>query len=269
MNMKMKIFVKTCKEKYRGSLLLSVSLFFLALYACVMFSSLGGEMLSGFGEMFENPAFKAFGKSVTSLGTLEGLLTVELYQWGMELLLAGFAIFFAAGFIAGEVESKTIDVLLANPVSRTRIVLEKYLALIVMLVLVNVALFIGVIGGAFYIGETLDIKWVVYAHVLSMPYLLVVSSYSTLLSVIFDDSRKASYVGFGILMGSFIINSLSITSQKYAEINRITLFYYYDVGKFLVLHEINWGHTLFLCVLAILFLVFAVILFRRKDIAVA
>jgi ABC-2 type transport system permease protein len=269
MNMKMNIFVKTCKEKYRGVLILSVFLFFLALYACVMFSSLGDEMLSGFDEMFQNPAFKAFGKSVTSLSTLEGLLTVELYQWGMEILLAGFAIFFAAGFISGEVESKTIDVLLANPVSRTRILLEKYLALVVMLVLVNVALFIGVAGGAFYIGEALDIKWVVYAHIFSMPYLLVVGSYSTLLSVIFDDSRRTSYVGFGILMGSFIINSLSITSQKYAQINRITLFYYYDVGKILVLHEVNWGHTLFLCALAVLFLVIAVIWFKRKDIAVA
>ena len=267
--MKMRIFKKTIKEKYRGILILSALFFVLAVYTTLTFSTFEEEMLSSFDEMFQNPAFKAFGKSVTTLTTLEGLLTVELYQWGMELLLAGFAVFFAAGLISGEIESKTIDVLLANPVSRTRILLEKYLALVVMLVLVNVTIFVGVVVGAYYIKEDINVLWLVYTHVFSMPYLLVVGSYSTLLSVMFDDSRRASYVGFGILMGSFIINSLSVTSDKYAYINRITLFYYYDVGRILVLHEIDWGYTVFLCALAVLFLAVAVLWFKRKDIAVA
>lgn len=178
-------------------------------------------------------------------------------------------VLFAASFISGEIENKTIDLLLANPVSRTKILLEKYLSLVVMLILVNAALFIGVITGLAYIGEETNLKWLVYTHILFMPLLLAVGAYSTFLSVVFDDSRRALYWGFGILFGSFILDSISLMTEKYAPVSKVTLFYYFDPGKNLILHEIEWGNVTVLLAVAVLFLVAAVVWFNKRDIAVA
>jgi ABC-2 type transport system permease protein len=264
----MKVFTKTLKEKYRGIAILSVLFFVFALYVVTLFPVMGEEMLGSFDEMFQHPALRAFGRSVSTLASIEGLLVVELYQWGIELLLGAYAVLFAVSFVSGEIEDKTIDVLLANPVSRTRILLEKYAALLIMLVIVNAVMFAGVIAGLVYIGEKTDIAWLVYTHILFMPFLLVVSSYSTFLSVAFDDTRRTTYVGLGILLGSFILNSVFLMTEKYSSLSRITLSHYFDPGKNLIFHEIVWGDVAVLCVVAAVLLAAAVVWFNRRDISV-
>ena len=263
----MKIFVKTLKEKYRGILLLSFIFFAFAVTIMTVYPVVV-EGLKSFTELFENPAFSAFRKSVTTMTSLEGFLTLELYQWGIELFLAGYTIFFAASLVAGEIEDKTIDLLLANPVSRTRVLLEKYFALIVMIILVNIVLLVGVLIGAAYIKEDIDVTWLVYTHGLLMPFLLAVGSYATVLSVVFDDSRKAFSVGFGILMGSFIVYSVSLMSEKYTFVAKVTLFHYFDPGKVLIFHEIEWGAHAILLAVAVILLGLAVTWFKRRDISV-
>jgi ABC-2 type transport system permease protein len=269
MVIEMKIFGKALRERSRGILVLTVFFMGMALYTVVTLSSMSEDMVSSFDEMLDNPAFKAFGKSVITLTTIEGLLIVELYQWGIELLLAGYVILFTASFISSEIEKKTIDLLLANPVSRTRILLEKYGAMIVMVVMIDVALFIEVIAGLAYIGEETDIEWLVYTHMLFMPFLLAVGSYSTFLSTLFDDTRRAMSVGLGILLGSFLLDSISLTRERYASISKVTLFHYFDPGMNLILHEVEWNHVIILCVVAIAFLAAAVVWFNKKDINVA
>jgi ABC-2 type transport system permease protein len=269
MVIEMKILAKALRERSRGILVLTVFFMGMALYTVVTLSTMSEEMISSFDEMLENPAFKAFGKSVITLTTIEGLLIVELYQWGIELLLAGYVILFTASFISGEIEKKTIDLLLATPVSRTRILLEKYGAMIIMVVVIDVALFIGVVAGLAYIGEETDVKWLMYTHILFMPFLLAVGSYSTFLSTLFDDSRRAMSIGLGILLGSFLLDSISLTREKYTWISKVTLFHYFDPGKNLILHEVEWNHVMILCVVAIVFLAAAMVWFNKKDITIA
>jgi len=268
MVIEMKVFAKTMREKRRGILVLTVVFLGFAVYTVTLFPAMGEEVLSSLDEMLDIPAFKAFAKSVSTLTTIEGLLVVELYQWMIELLLAGYVVLFAANFVSGEIEKKTIDILLANPVSRTRILLEKYLALIVMITMVNVALFIGVVAGIAYIGEETDMTWLVYTHVFMTPFLLAVGSYSTFLSVLFDDSRKVMSVGFGILFGSKFLDSISLMAEKYAFVSKVTLFHYFDPGKILVFHEIEWSHVVVLCAVTVAFLATAVLWFNRRDISV-
>jgi len=269
MVIEMKVFAKTLREKSRGILILTAFFLGFSLYTVAILSTMSEELLSSFDEFLETPAFKAFAKSASTITTIEGLLVVELYQWGIELLLAGYVILFAASFVSGEIEKKTVDLLLANPVSRTRILLEKYGALITVVTVVNGALFIGVVAGLAYIGEETDMAWLVYTHILFMPFLLAVGSYSTFLSVVFDDPRRVMSVGLGILFGSFLLDSISLMSEKYASISKVTLFHYFDPGKNLVLHKVEWNHVLVLCAVAVVFLVAAVGWFNKRDISIA
>lgn len=269
MVIEMKVFAKTLRDRSRGILILTIFFLVFSLYSVAVVSTASDEFRSAFDEMLDTPTFKAFAKSVSTLTTIEGLLVVELYQWGIGLLLAGYVILFAASFVSGEIEKKTVDVLLANPVSRTRILLEKYGALITMVTVVNGALFTGVVAGLAYIGEETDMAWLVYTHILFMPFLLAVGSYSTFLSVVFDDPRRVMSVGIGILYGSFLLDSISLMSEKYASISKVTLFHYFDPGKNLVLHEVEWNHVMILCAVAVVFLVAAVMWFNRRDINIA
>lgn len=89
------------------------------------------------------------GEASFDFSTASGFLNAELYSLMFPLLLSVFAIGFGAGVLAGEEELGLLDLVLAQPVARHRVVLEKGAALVVSLtVLTVVSLSALLIGGA-------------------------------------------------------------------------------------------------------------------------
>jgi ABC-2 type transport system permease protein len=80
-----------------------------------------------------------------------GYLRAEVFSFVAPLLLTLFAVLWGSDLTAGEEERRTIDLLLANPVSRRRFVVEKWLALIAGTAMLAAALEValGVIGPLF------------------------------------------------------------------------------------------------------------------------
>lgn len=69
-----------------------------------------------------------------------GYLRAEIFSLTGPLLLVIFAVLWGSDLTAGEEERRTVDILLANPVSRLRVVLEKWAAMVVGVGLVAVSL---------------------------------------------------------------------------------------------------------------------------------
>lgn len=88
---------------------------------------------------------------VENYTTGPGYLRAEVFSFVAPLLLTLFAVLWGSDLTAGEEERRTIDLLLANPISRRRFVLEKWLALIVGTLILAAALEValGVIGPLF------------------------------------------------------------------------------------------------------------------------
>ena len=74
------------------------------------------------------------GEASFDFGTAAGYLNAELFSLMYPLMLAVFAIAFGASTLAGEEERGVLDLVLAHPVRRGRVVGEKALALLVGLV---------------------------------------------------------------------------------------------------------------------------------------
>ena len=60
------------------------------------------------------------------------------------LVICGYIGFLTASFLAGEIEMKTIDLLLAQPVTRVRLVVDRYVALIPTVILLVLAMIASV-----------------------------------------------------------------------------------------------------------------------------
>src|SRR3989304_5752380 len=60
-----------------------------------------------------------------------GYLNSQLFGAIVPLLFIFYGVGAGAGAIAGEEENRTLDLLLANPVGRTRVVVEKALAMVI------------------------------------------------------------------------------------------------------------------------------------------
>src|SRR5581483_5163390 len=76
------------------------------------------------------PALQAIVGVELQIGTPAGFLSAEYYSW-ITILLIVYVAIEGTGAIAGEESAGTMDLLLAQPVSRSRVVLEKALATVV------------------------------------------------------------------------------------------------------------------------------------------
>lgn len=83
--------------------------------------------------------------NIQSLSTGAGFLNAELFSSLAPVLFLVFGIARGARLIASEEEEHTLDVLLATPLSRTRVAAEKALALVVSVALLGLVLFLTLV----------------------------------------------------------------------------------------------------------------------------
>jgi len=101
-----------------------------------------------------------------------GFLNIEMYQIFWVLVLGLIIGFIAASSISKEIESKTIDLLLSNPISRKQLVFEKFIGLIPMIVVVDFVVMFVIMGITIGVGENLNFGYLFLTHVVSIPYFL-------------------------------------------------------------------------------------------------
>src|SRR6056297_2402115 len=175
------------------------------------------------------PAMQAaFGATgAFSIATIEGFLAVELYQFFWLLLLGVYTAYLAGGLVAGDVERGRMDVLLAAPVTRRRVVVEKFLSLVPVVVAINLVVGAVVYATVVAIGESIPVADLAAVHLLSIPYLLACGGIGLVLSVAFDESDAAKRGSLGAIFGLFLLETIS-SSAGVDWLGAISPTRYYD-----------------------------------------
>jgi ABC-2 type transport system permease protein len=152
------VFDRSMREQRRNLAgwvagLVGFCLVMLSIYPTVRGNRSFAKLLDAYPEVFR----KLF--QVSDYTTSPGYLRTEVFSFMAPLLIAVFAILQGSDLLAGEEERRTIDVFMANPVSRRRVVVEKWLALAASTALLSVVLelMLGLVGPLFrlHVGWTL------------------------------------------------------------------------------------------------------------------
>ena len=128
------VAVRLVRDRRRSLVWWSVGLVGLVLFTVALFPSLKGE--ESFNEVIEQmpEALRSmFGlDTAIPLTSPPGYLQCRLFGSMLQLLLIVFGIGLGARAIAGSEQDGTLELLLANPVTRGRVVVERYLAVVAM-----------------------------------------------------------------------------------------------------------------------------------------
>lgn len=261
-----RIAFQTIKDHWRTTIV--VTLLFMAMAAMYagMFPSFEEALIemmdSGFAEGF------SWLPNAAEMHTYIGFLTIELYQIFWLLILAIILGFIAASMVSKEIEGKTIDLLMSNPVSRKQIVFEKFIGLIPMFLIVNFATMVSVMGITIAINENLNFGNLFMVHVVSIPYFLAIFSIGILISVTLNEKMKASIYLIAILVGMFVINSLSLMAPDYEIMGYFSIYHYIDTFDVLKFGEVDISGVLVFIAISAACLVISMIYFEHKDIPV-
>jgi len=265
--LRFKISFQTMKDNAKLTIILTLLFMVMVSVYAGMFPSFEEALV----DMTNSGVMESFNyfPHADQMHTYVGFLTIELYTIFWLLVLAIIIGFIAASIISKEIEGKTIDLLMSNPVSRKQIVFEKFVGLVPMFLIVNFATMLAIIGTTEGLNQTLNYENLLMVHVISIPYFLAVFSIGILISVIINEKMRATIILISILVGMFIINSMSLMSPDYEFLGSFSLFHYFDTFDVLENGNVDVAGVFVMIALITVCIVISMIYFEHKDIPVS
>lgn len=252
------------RRRVRGALALAAGLSaFSALYAAFFPSFTDNLDLEEYVEALPPVFVEAFG--LRAFDTIEGFLATELYQFAWVILLGLYLAYSAASLVAGDVEADRIDLLLALPVSRARLVGEKFLALAPTILVLNVVVAAATWVATRAIGYPIGTVDLLVVHALSVPYLFACAAIGLAFSVAVDRESVAQRAAMATVFGLFLFESVVATTD-YDYLGAIAPMRYYDPTAILVDATYDLAGAAILTVATLLLVFASQQYFRRKDV---
>ena len=205
---------------------------------------------------------------IEEMGSYVGFLNVEMYQIFWVLILGMIIGFIAASIVSKEIESKTIDILMSNPVSRIQIIIEKFLGLIPGVLVINFVTMLVVMGVTVAIGEDVNFYYVFLTHVASIPYFLSIISIGILISTVIDEKMKSSIIMMSIVVGLYIFESIAQMIPDAKSLGYISPTHYFKAYDILKNGDIDAGGTAVLILVTFVALLLSIFYFEYKEIKV-
>lgn len=218
-------------------------------------------------DLFPEAFSKIFGLDQLSMADPIGFYATETYF--MVILFGSlYAAILGASMLAKEEDDKTIEFLLARPLSRQRMLANKLLALLILLVLFNLGISLvtfasfAVFDVGAYSSATL-LRLVIaplFAHI-------TFASLSFSLALFFARTKSATSMAIGMVIGLYFVDVLATLSEKFEILRYFTPYYYVEaVG---IVHDgIKPVNVLVLLGVTITALAASFILYNRRDIVV-
>lgn len=225
------------------------------------------QQIPGLVSFMENlpPIIKSLVGDLASMATPAGFLRLKMFD-PLPLLLAVFAVTHGAQAVAGELESKTVDILLSQPVPRWRVVVEKFLAIASGLVVICLALALALALSGWSVGFGIQNFHLAIAAVAGLPLVWLFSALAVLCSCAVSRVRHAAVVTGSVVVASYIFETFTLLVPALARWQALSLFHHHKAGYTLA-GELVAGPTFLLLGLTAGLVIAALVVFERRDLA--
>ncbi|HEY6960387.1 MAG TPA: ABC transporter permease subunit [Gaiellaceae bacterium] len=260
------VFSKTLRDLRRTAAwwilgIVALTAFVVAVYPSVRDNPELNKMVEDYPDVLK--AFFGLGQDVDYTSAV-GYLNSELFSFMAPLLLLIAAIGAGARATAGEEERGTLDLLLANPLSRRRLLVDKLAALVAEIAVLGAVLWLSLVLGCHIVGM----------HV-SAAHLGAASAAAVLLAIVYG----AVAVFFGAWLGSrgaaigitaagavaaYLLNSLGELVDSLKPLRIASPFYHY-VAQDALRDGLGLDHVVLLLSVALFAASGAVAAFTRRD----
>jgi ABC-2 type transport system permease protein len=252
------------RRRVRGTLYLTVGLVVFAGMYIATFPSIQTDIdLDQFIESLPEIFTELF--NLATMNTIEGFLAAELYSLGWTLLLGMYLAYSGGTLIAADVDRKRMDLLLSLPLSRRRVVAEKFLSLLVPILGVNVVVPVAVLVGTTAVAYPIDPVNLAVVHLLSVPYLLACAALGLVLSVVFSRVSVAQRGALVAIFALYLFESVVVVADV-GWLGVVAPMRYYAPTAVLVEGSYDWLGAAILLAATGLLVAASAAYFTRRDV---
>ena len=263
-------FLHTIRRRIRGWLIYVSALFIMQVALAAVFNQAGASLPGGMGQLIDllPDAVRGFvGSSELDLLTANGMLAVAYNLPLTKLVLAVFAMSLPASAIAGELERGTLDLLLARPLRRYKLLLGSGLALPLAAFMLGGCMLLGTVVGARIGGIGGEVIWGNFGWMAlnTIALVLAMSGLGYLFSVLARRAGQAAGWTGGLIAGMFFVEWFATMWDKVEPFTPLSLFHYYQPSQIISGTPNWWVNITVLLVEAVMAFVAAMIIFSRRD----
>lgn len=264
------VLLKTIKMRRVSIIIFALVAFGYAMLIGSFYPTLA-ESAEEFSQLLENypEGFMAFfGGDIMEFTTFEGFMSLEYYNFVWVFVVGGLAISMATAAIAQENEKGTLELMLWQPISRTKFLSAKVIAMIIVLAVMTLVTVLGSFTAAASANVVLNQGAYWIWAVVGFLFMLTFGGISFLLSVIFNERGKANLIAIAFLIGSYLLNSLAEIIDKLKDFEFLSLFNYYNPLKILQTGEWPVQSIIIFVAVFVASIALSIYLFKKKNIAV-
>ncbi len=258
------IFLKSLRDQIKPILSWGLGLGALAWLTLIFYPEVS-KLGQGFNDLLKSmPYLGTLLGDVDSFTTIGGYVTSQLLSY-MPLVLSIYAMLVATSNITGEIESRTIDFLLAHPTPRWRVIVEKYAAMVVAILAICVIFGLGMWTGGLSVGQDVPATTWLLAALNIFPITLFYASVTFALACVLRGRGVPLGVGAGLAVAGFILNGLAPLVEGLKPYRPLTIYYLFSASKPFST-GLDWPYTGILLAGSLVFLGLALFTFERRDI---
>lgn len=220
------LFLHELKRNKLSLIIWSCAISFMLGICVIIYPEMSSEM-GEISDMFANMgAFSdAFGMDQLNFGEFMGYFAIEC---GNTLGLGGsiFAAILGISALAKEEQSHTAEFLLSHPVSRSKILTNKALAILCQILIMNLSVIAVTLLGALAIGESTDIGNIFLLFLANILMQIEIAAITLGISAFLSGGGLG--IGIGVAFWFYFLNIVSNLSEDIEFLKFITPFGYTD-----------------------------------------
>lgn len=256
------IWVKSFTEHRGVTMLGAIAVASTALVIGPFFRGLGDTMAQ-LGEAMPEVVLAAVG--FVDFSTPEGWYWVEVFSIVVPAAVITVTAMAGARGLAGEEQAQTMDLLLANPVKRSRVVIEKAVAMTLMSVVLGVAAFAGTLGGSVIAGLGMAPTGIAAASLQAVALGFSFGALALAVGAATGSAKGAGYTSAGVAIAAYVANAFFPISERLSGWAKLSPFYYYGENDPLV-NGVSPANLAVLVALGVALIGVAIVAFERRDV---
>ena len=263
------VFRETLRRSVASTLYWGLAFATMAWFTVVLIP--GAEMLQTFADfMASMPKVviraMGIGEELEFLATPEGFIAIGFFS-KMLIFFVAYPLVVGASISAGEEESGSLEVLLSLPLPRWRVILEKYAAYTVTMMVILVILYLGILLGVFLADVSLDLGLMRATVFNILPSMLFIMGFTTLVGAFVSQTRLVLGIVAAYIIASFLLDVVGDMGMgTIAENLSYLSFFRYGDSVAVMQRGLEWSHVGAFILIGIALMLFSARIFAQRDI---
>ena len=260
------LFVKSLLDHRRGLAWWVLGVVLLSAAMTSFYPSIStNDAIQDYVDAFDPDLLALFGfTELMDITSGPGYLNAEIFSFMVPVLVIIFAVSLGASAIAGEEDKRTMEILLSEPVSRRRVVLEKYAFLLAANAMLGVVVWLSLAVGVIIFDMEVSMFKLAGTTLSSALLGGTFGSLAFAVGAVTGNRGLSLGVSAGAAAATYVINTLASIVDVLEPAKWLSPFFYYN-GNVPIANGLDPLHVSLLLVVIAVPAIAGYIAFQRRD----